>query len=401
MKNQPWSIQQRDHAMARGAHQSATDYADFVRDEMGDLIEQGYWVALPYHQVRHLPNLRISPMGVVPQRDRRPRIIVDYTFSGVNADTVPLAPLEAMQFGKALHRLMRQLVEADPRHGPVYMCKVDIADGFYRIPLRDEDIPNLGVVLPVSPGENPLVAFPLTLPMGWLSSPPYFCTATETVADIANDNIRNRQSGSRHRLEEAASTILFPSAPVPTIPLPPPPNHHPIQQPYHHHHRRAPLRSIDVYIDDFLGLSQGCARRRDEVRRTLFNTLDTVFRPLQIHDGPHRKEPISIKKLLKGDGAWATDKVMLGWHIDSVQGTIALPPHRRERLEQILRSIHPNQHRIGLRTWQQVIGELRSMLLGIPGGQGLFCHIQHALKHSDRHRVRLSRHVHAALNDFR
>ena len=32
----------------------------------------------------------------------------------------------------------------------------------------------------------PMVAIPLTLPMGWKNSPPLFCTATETVADLAN-----------------------------------------------------------------------------------------------------------------------------------------------------------------------------------------------------------------------
>ena len=29
-----------------------------------------------------------------------------------------------------------------------------------------------------------MVAFPLILPMGWVESPPYFFTVTETVADL-------------------------------------------------------------------------------------------------------------------------------------------------------------------------------------------------------------------------
>jgi hypothetical protein len=51
---------------------------------MADMVEKGFWAVVPYTQVRHLPNLRLSPIGVVPQRDRRPRTIVDYTFSDVN-----------------------------------------------------------------------------------------------------------------------------------------------------------------------------------------------------------------------------------------------------------------------------------------------------------------------------
>ena len=31
----------------------------------------------------------------------------------------------------------------DPQHGPTYMLKLDLSDGFYRVRLRDEDIPKL------------------------------------------------------------------------------------------------------------------------------------------------------------------------------------------------------------------------------------------------------------------
>jgi hypothetical protein len=63
------------------------------------------------------------------------------------------------------------------------MIKLDLSDGFYRIGLIVDDIPKLGVIFPTLPGEEPLIAFPLVLPMGWKNSPPIFCTATETIAD--------------------------------------------------------------------------------------------------------------------------------------------------------------------------------------------------------------------------
>ena len=70
--------------MERGSHKSATEYREFLEEEMVDMVNKQYWVVLPYRQVRELENLRISPLGVVPQRDRRPRIIVNYSFSGLN-----------------------------------------------------------------------------------------------------------------------------------------------------------------------------------------------------------------------------------------------------------------------------------------------------------------------------
>jgi hypothetical protein len=39
-----------------------------------------------------------------------------------------LAPREAVQFGKALKRILRCIVEAPPLHGPMYLLKIDIAD---------------------------------------------------------------------------------------------------------------------------------------------------------------------------------------------------------------------------------------------------------------------------------
>jgi hypothetical protein len=77
-----------------------------------------------------------------------------------------------MQFGRALQRLLTQLVHANPRFGPAKLSKIDVADGFYRVGLRTADIPKLGVILPHSTSGAPLIAFPLALPMGWLGGEP-------------------------------------------------------------------------------------------------------------------------------------------------------------------------------------------------------------------------------------
>jgi hypothetical protein len=126
---EPWTPKRRDEAVARGAHKSAHMDRAFVFDELTDFCKQGYWIVLPYSEVREWRMLRISPIGAVPQRDRRPRLIVDYSFSDLNAETLQLAPTEAMQFGRALQRVFKHIVEADPRYGPVHLAKIDIADG--------------------------------------------------------------------------------------------------------------------------------------------------------------------------------------------------------------------------------------------------------------------------------
>lgn len=81
-----------------------------------------------------------------------------------------MPPSNAIQFGHVLDRILHKILLADPTMGPIYLPKLDISDGFYRINLAIEDIPHLGVVFPVAEGEEPLVAFPLVLPMGWTIS---------------------------------------------------------------------------------------------------------------------------------------------------------------------------------------------------------------------------------------
>jgi hypothetical protein len=74
--------------------------------------------------------------------------------------------MEAMQFGWSLEQILHEILFANPAHGPVHMIKLDISDGFYQIGLNIDDIPKLGVVFPTLPGDKPLIAFPLVLPMG-------------------------------------------------------------------------------------------------------------------------------------------------------------------------------------------------------------------------------------------
>jgi len=367
----PWSQAKLAAACARGSHKSATEYITFLQKEIIAMMQKGQWVLLPYHLVKHLPNLRLSPLGVVPQRDRRPRVIVDYTYSGVNDDTLCLAPPEAMQFGHALQRILQTILHADPRFGPVYLIKVDIADGFYRVWLNTNDIPKLGVIFPTLPHMEPLVAFPLALPMGWKESPPYFCATTETAVDLAN-RAAEHSYPPPHRLDALADT---PPPPAHPAPAPPDPQRwKPVPEPPQRRQRRRglahkPVGKFDVFVDDAIGLVQGGRPRRTRLRRVLFASIDAVFRPLTADDGPHPQEPISTKKLSKGDGCWATRKVILGWLIDTVRQTIVLPPHRIERLMEILSLVPPQQKRISLLKWQKLLGELRSMLLGIPGAK--------------------------------
>jgi hypothetical protein len=402
----PATIEELEDKMKRGPHNSAVEYADFLREELLDFVQKGFWMVLPYRLLKQhkelIRNMRISPMGVVPQRARRPRVIVDYSFFGVNDETIKLAPRDAMMFGKALERILQAIVDANPKYGPVQLIKVDIADGFYRISVNVNDITKLAVSLPPLYGDEPLLALPLVLPMGWTESPPYFCAATETVADITNRRLANHWKAPPHRLEALAnSKPALEETPEPVSTLAPSATTATAPRPHNRRIRQRPLQKVDLFVDDFIGLGQGKPANLSHIRRTLLHTLDEVFRGLDNLDGPHRKEPASTKKLKQGDAYWATRKLILGWIIDTIQMTLELPPHRKERLQAILDDIPSTQRRISVKKWQQVLGEIRSMAIAIPGSRGLFSLLQEALRHQTDGRIRLSKGVHDTLDDFR
>ena len=429
----PWSSSAITRALHRGPHKSCHEYVDFLREEFTDMIAKGQWVVLPASVAQTLPGLRLSPPGVVPQRDRRPRWIGDYSWWDVNSDTLPLAAMEAMQFGHALDRILREILLSNPEHGPVHLIKVDISDGFYRVDLNIDDIPKLGLIFPTEHGEEPLVAFPLVLPMGWKNSPPIFSTATETIADLANQRLLSNIDPLHHPLDDLAHSIpspspfqppsppavdcspvgrdsLLPSSPPSvdvspdgrdTLPLSPASvDLSPVARDPSLPFPKEPLSYIDVFVDDFIGLAQHQSNCR-RVRRILLTAIDDVFRPNDHNDSPARREPVSLKKLRQGDCSWGTIKLVLGWIIDTINMTIHLPSHRVERLAEILASVPVTQKRTSVKKWHQLLGELRSMSLALPGSRNIFSTMQNALTLSSGSRVALNKGVHDALNDFR
>ena len=205
-----------------------------------------------------------------------------------------------MQYGKALDRYLRYILISDPKYGPIYMLKCDLADGYYRLGLVVSDIPKLAVAFPSVDQQDPLIALSLVLPMGWKNSGPAFCAATETIADMENAAIIKNVPQKSHPLDTLAQTMDHNAKPEhttsrqlhPTTNTPP---RNPVL------HRPSPKRTayVDIFVDDFIALVQGCPNQLARVRRSIFHNIDLVFRPLDSSDNQHRRQPISIKKLKK------------------------------------------------------------------------------------------------------
>ena len=86
-------------------HNSCDRYPSFLRTEIRDFFEMGFWIVLPLEDAVGINGLSLSPAGLIPQRDHRDRIIIEYTWSGVNEATRSLAP-DSKRFVHALQRIL-------------------------------------------------------------------------------------------------------------------------------------------------------------------------------------------------------------------------------------------------------------------------------------------------------
>ena len=83
------------------------------------------------------------------------------------------------------------LVAAAPGEGSnIVFAKLDIKDGFWRMSVQRGAEWNFAYVLPPAPGQEPGdvdLVIPLAVQMGWTESPGYFCAASETARDVADN----------------------------------------------------------------------------------------------------------------------------------------------------------------------------------------------------------------------
>ena len=87
---------------------------------------------------------------------------------------------------------------------------------------------------------------------------------------------------------------------------------------------------IEVYMDDFIAAAR--AKSPEELKhisRALLPAIHDVF-----PEGRHSPDdqPISVKKLNKGEGQWNILKEVLGWLCDGREKTICLPCDKVKRI---------------------------------------------------------------------
>jgi hypothetical protein len=133
-----------------------------------------------------------------------------------------LAPQHAMyELGNVIPRLIWAMATSNDNDNvtPFLFTKVDLKDGYWRMCVNADDAWNFAYVLPGGKAGDPIqLVIPEALQMGWGESPPFFCAATETARDIAQENFGNNNNVMAPQpMEDIMMDIDWTTVPLPAV----------------------------------------------------------------------------------------------------------------------------------------------------------------------------------------
>jgi hypothetical protein len=154
--------------------------------------------------------------------------------------------------------------------------------------------------------------------MGWCESPPFFCAVSETGRDVIQGLLQQKQPLPEHPMEHYVCGQDTPRHTTSTSKS---------------QHQFKPADLVEVYVDDFIGVTNNMEPQHlQHFGRAMLHGIHSLFPPPAItgHDGG---DPISEKKMQKGDGQWAHIKEILGWEFNGKDFTIQLPQEKATKIQ--------------------------------------------------------------------
>ena len=353
----------------------------------------------------HPPDLKISRVAVVPQNNRRGRIILNLSAEvdmgyqkvpgrrrkkqrihpSVNQTTEPADDQTSVKaLGTALASILSFMYETNPSW-EIDWQKIDLSDGFWRMIVADGKEYNFVFQLPRRPGDTQdMFVVPSSLQMGWKNSPAFFCTGTEATRTLIKRLLALTVADGipvEHRHE--GHCVPPCTSPSPT--------------PFHFHDAMVLSR---VYVDDFLNGLAGDPDRPERraqqtwVARASMHAIHAIFPPPDVLGHVGGKDSISEKKLKQGDAWFDLLKIMLGFLMHGGRGplrTVGVPDDKFGKYTDRIHAALAQPHNwIPFSEFQRIHGQVQHVSVAVPCLKGLMTPLNRVLSQAPRH-VGLSR----------
>jgi hypothetical protein len=138
--------------------------------------------------------------------------------------------------------------------------------------------------------------------------------------------------------------------------------------------------ALEVYFNDFMSIVIPTSREQlEHVAMAVMTGIHDVFSANIVNSD----DPISEKKLLKGEGKYSLFKMLLGFDFNGKQKTMWLEEEKQAKLLTILHSwlqAGNLNHGTPFVKFESVVAKLRHAFTALPGGRGLLSPCNHLLK---------------------
>ena len=201
----------------------------------------------------------------------------------VNSSIVSTSYQSTLSFlGSTMPKISKSMAHAPPQH-PIFFSKYDISDGFWRMVVAAGSEWNFTYVLPHQEGQPIRIVIPSALQMGWKDFPGYFCSASETVQDVAKDFVGF--NGKIHDLpmHKFEQHIRTPVVDEPTNAV--------------EEGQSVPCAAIKVFIDDFIAMCRDVPRIK-QLTQSILHGIEHFFPARNARGHTCGQEHLAEKKIL-------------------------------------------------------------------------------------------------------
>jgi hypothetical protein len=388
-----WPQDVKKHALEAGPHTSAMspENIELIWDDIRYQEKDGFVHIVTEEQLGEIspPNLKISRVAVVPQTNRRGRIILNLSASvalpsyrpqgqrrriepvhpSVNETTAPAADQSAAEaLGTARNAILRFMFEVDPTW-EIDWQKVDLSDGFWRMIVEHGEAYNFVFQLPMRPGDTTrYFVIPAALQMGWKNSPAYFCLGTEGARELIRRLLALTFKTGIQKPHRHEGSCVAPPTELEAA------RRQDWTQP------SACALFSRCFVDDFMnglaGEPSRSSRHQEQLwfSRATMHAIHAVFPPPDV-TGCTGKDSVSEKKLAKGDATFKVTEELLGFEFCGATGTGRTVGMRKEKQEkyvaQIQNALKQPRSFVTLPAFQSLRGKLGFATNCIPCLRGI------------------------------
>lgn len=236
--------------------------------------------------------------------------------------------MDVKKIGTVMPKMIAFMAFPNPKAN-IMMQKIDLSNGYWQMIVEDGTEYNFIYLLSKQEDKPQQVMVPSQLVMGWTESAAFFTTASQGAADLAIIIIITEPETMTHLgphpLEHHAIPPRFETA-IPSG-----------QQQTKNNPAILPEivdSLLTVFIDDFCHLLAILVEPTNEITiatQAILHSIHAIFPPTHITGHIQGKDPISIKRLEKGNAQWEWTKEILGFLFDGLTRTIKLPADKAQQ----------------------------------------------------------------------